>query len=108
MNERLSGFLVLVSVIIVVVFLGMAMGHIMLRNSDGSLKTTWSEYKEVVGKSFKWNGNDIIVTSIGDNGTYIIVILAANPNQSPLSVRADRDMIYEAYKAGRLVEKSKQ
>jgi hypothetical protein len=108
MNERLGGFLVLVCMIIIIVLLGMAMAHVMLRNTDGSRKTTWSEYNEVVGKTFKWNGSDIVVTSIGDGGAYIIVILAANPQQSPCSVRADRDPIYAAYKASLGVEKPKQ
>jgi hypothetical protein len=112
MNERLGGFLVLVGILAAVLILGMVTAHVTLRRSDGSLKTTWAEYNEVVGKTFKWNGNDILVTGYGRDGAYDMVILSTNPHQSPITVRGDRKQVFEAYKASlppeAAVEKPKQ
>jgi prepilin-type N-terminal cleavage/methylation domain-containing protein len=81
---------------IIAIISAIAIPEIVKRNTKpGEVYVT---YSEIVGKTFPWNGNKIVVSSWGDNGTYGIVILPTNPNQSPVSVNADRGIILEAYK----------
>ena len=54
-------------------------------------------YSSALGKTFTWNGNKIIVTGIVSDNNYSIVILPNNPNQSPVSVHANANVILDAY-----------
>lgn len=66
------------------------------RIATGSTEVVISDM-EVVGKTFMWSGNKIVVTAYGDNGNYYIVIMPSNPTQSPVVVHANRKLIKEAY-----------
>jgi prepilin-type N-terminal cleavage/methylation domain-containing protein len=54
-------------------------------------------YSDVLGKTFIWNGNRIIVTGFVRNNNYSIVILPTNQNQSAVTVDANKDLILDAY-----------
>lgn len=54
-------------------------------------------YSSALGKTFTWNGNRIIVTGKVSDNNYSIVILPNNPNQSPVSVHANVNVILDAY-----------
>jgi hypoxanthine-guanine phosphoribosyltransferase len=62
------------------------------------IEGTTVQYKDVVGKNFLWNNNNIIVSDFIDTGetnNYRIIIL--NENQS-FSINADSKSVFEAYK----------
>lgn len=62
-------------------------------------------YYDMVGKTFVWNGNNIIISNIGSDGKFELVILPSTPNQIATLVAADRKQLKEAYQATLTPEK---
>lgn len=83
----------MIVVAIIVIVLAIAIPSLIestqYRTSDGKI----IKYRDLVGKTFIWNGNKVIVSKYG--GNYDIVIFSKNGNA--VSVSADDKIIMEAY-----------
>ena len=54
-------------------------------------------YRDIVGKTFVWNGNKTIVADYNGDWKYVVVIMSNNGGA--VTVTADRHVIMDAYKA---------
>lgn len=54
-------------------------------------------FRDLVGKTFIWNGNKTLIVDYNDDCRYVVVIMPTN--NGAVNVTADRRVIMEAYKA---------
>lgn len=55
------------------------------------------EYRDVVGKTFIWNGNKTLIVDYDKDWKYVVVIMPKDGGA--VNVTADRQVIMDAYKA---------
>ena len=54
-------------------------------------------YRDVVGKTFQWNGNKTLIVDYDSDWKYVVVIMPKDGGA--VNVTADRQVIMDAYKA---------
>ena len=54
-------------------------------------------YRDIVGKTFQWNGNKTLIVDYSSDWKYVVVIMPKDGGA--VNVTADRQVIMDAYKA---------
>lgn len=97
MRKAFSLIELMIVVAIIAIIAAIAIPAI-IQNKKETINGVSVGYRDVVGKTFFWNGNKIFVTDYKTNGgigAYKIAIL--NKNNS-IAIEADAKSVFEAYK----------
>ena len=54
-------------------------------------------YRDIIGKTFQWNGNKTLIVDYDKDWKYVVVIMSKDGGA--VNVTADRQVIMDAYKA---------
>ena len=88
--------MIVVSMIAIIAVIAIANIVESREKEKNKIGTVYAAYRDIVGKTFQWNGNKTLIVDFSD-GKYVVVIMPKDG--SAVNVTAYRQVIMDAYKA---------